>query len=551
MQPQDDLSVSRRSLDFDDYIDIVRRHKSWILGPAFLALVVAVVVAFLWPDTYVSTAVIRVVPPQVPQRLVPTNVNMELSQRVNSMAQTILSRANLSNIIQTYGLYPRQRQRVPLEDIIEEMRLKDIRLSPVVSMAAQNRGAVSAFQISFAYENRYLAQKVTQDLVARFINESITQSANVSVMTTEFLKDQLDAARAELDDYERKLTAFRMSNTGRLPEQFQANLQQLNAVTSRVGTINASISRINQEKLMIEAQLRVSREQLAALESSAQSPAAQAKTQELVQLEREIQRMETSISALRDRYKDTHPDVQRALDQLNAVKRSRDTIAEQEATERAAAVRASALSAAAAREIRDLQGVITRLETAIRAKDLELEEHNKELARAEKAIKSYELRIESSPIGEQQYAELVRDRNLARAKYEELKVKQSQSAIATDLENRKQGETLELLDPASIPQTPSEPKRWMIILMGLATGLLLGGVLVGMREMKDTSLKNLKDVRAYTNLMILGSVPLLENDLVVRRRRRLAWLSWSTAVMIGLAVMSGSVYYYYYYSKGV
>jgi hypothetical protein len=63
--------------------------------------------------------------------------------------------------------------------------------------------------------------------------------------------------------------------------------------------------------------------------------------------------------------------------------------------------------------------------------------------------------------------------------------------------------------------------------------------------MKDTSLKNLKDVRAYTQMSILGSVPLLENDFVVRRRRRLAWLGWTTACLGAAVVMSGSVVYYY------
>ena len=91
-------SVRRRTLDVEDYIDVIRRHKAWILGPAFGALVVSVVVAFLWPDTYVSSAVIRVVPPQVPETYVPTNVNVEMTQRINTMAQTILSRGNLTNI---------------------------------------------------------------------------------------------------------------------------------------------------------------------------------------------------------------------------------------------------------------------------------------------------------------------------------------------------------------------------------------------------------------------------------------------------------------------
>ena len=43
MTPQDLNSVSRRALDIEDFIDILRRHKAWIFGPTFAALVIAVV----------------------------------------------------------------------------------------------------------------------------------------------------------------------------------------------------------------------------------------------------------------------------------------------------------------------------------------------------------------------------------------------------------------------------------------------------------------------------------------------------------------------------
>src|ERR1017187_2297931 len=42
------VSVSRRPPDIEDYIDILRRYRSWIVGPTFAGLVIAVVVAFLW-----------------------------------------------------------------------------------------------------------------------------------------------------------------------------------------------------------------------------------------------------------------------------------------------------------------------------------------------------------------------------------------------------------------------------------------------------------------------------------------------------------------------
>src|SRR3954454_25383766 len=200
MQSMDNISgPPRRSLDVEDYFDIVRRHSAWIFGPAFAGLVIAVVVAFLWPDTYVSTATIRVVPPQVPQSLVPTNLNTAMSDRINAMYQQISSRSTLTNIVNVYNLYPRERQRKPIEDVVEEMR-RSIKLGTITPIgdSGSGRPQLAAFQISFSYENRLLAQKITAELVSRFMTENTRERTTQSVLTTQFLKDQFDQAKKEL-----------------------------------------------------------------------------------------------------------------------------------------------------------------------------------------------------------------------------------------------------------------------------------------------------------------------------------------------------------------
>jgi hypothetical protein len=103
-----------------------------------------------------------------------------------------------------------------------------------------------------------------------------------------------------------------------------------------------------------------------------------------------------------------------------------------------------------------------------------------------------------------------------------------------------------LLDSPTDPVAPTEPNRLQMAAMGSGIGLMIGIVLAGAKEMKNASLKNLKDVRAYTNLPVLSSIPLLENALLVRRKRRLQWLAWSSAIVIGAIAMSGSAYYYFY-----
>ena len=120
-----------------------------------------------------------------------------------------------------------------------------------------------------------------------------------------------------------------------------------------------------------------------------------------------------------------------------------------------------------------------------------------------------------------------------------------QSATQESLEERQAGEKLETLDMASLPETATEPKREIWAAAGALFGLIVGLVLAGAREMKNTSLKNLKDVRAYTNMPILTSIPLLENALLLRRKRRLFWLAWTSAFIVGLACISASMYYHF------
>jgi polysaccharide chain length determinant protein (PEP-CTERM system associated) len=556
MQPTESFNIPRRTLDVEDYIDILRRHKGWIFGPFLLTLVASVVGVYLWPDTYISQAVIKVTPQQVPQSMVPNAVNQLMTDRINSMEQTILSRTVLTTIINTFGLYQRERSRKPLEDVIDDMH-KTIQIMPVATVGGPGR-EVPAFVVQFSYENRYTAQRVTQDLVSRFIDQNQRDRGNTVFQTSQFLKDQVDQAKKELDDIESKLTAFRIENNGRLPDQVNSNMTQLQSLQMNITTLDNSISRAQETKMQLQTELRIAKDRLAALQkqpvdSAVTQQQQEQKSERLAEADHEIQTLETTLTTYRQHYTDKNPDVQTVLGRLAAARKRRDDIAKEEtatALDKAAANLKKdpvpvQMSPATQREMRDLENNIQRIQSSLEAKDLEIEGVNKDLKRTDEAVRTYQGRLESLPVGERQYGDLVRDREVAKDKYLGLQLNYSKALLAADMEGRKQGETLELLDPASLPQTQSEPKRPMVISIGAALGLLLGIVIAGAREIKDTSLKNLKDVRAYTQMAILGSVPLLENDFVVRRRKRMAWLGWTTSTLAAAVIMAGSVVYYY------
>src|ERR1700754_61476 len=96
---QNQVTTTRRPPDIEDYIDMVRRYRSWIIGPLYGGLVIATVIAFLWPDTYVSSATMRITPQQVPEKLVPALQHTAMSERLTQMQNEILSRQSLTEIV--------------------------------------------------------------------------------------------------------------------------------------------------------------------------------------------------------------------------------------------------------------------------------------------------------------------------------------------------------------------------------------------------------------------------------------------------------------------
>jgi uncharacterized protein involved in exopolysaccharide biosynthesis len=561
MQPQDSYSVSRRSLDVEDYIDILRRHKGWIFGPFLLCVVASVVGVFLYPDKYLSSATVKITPQQVPTSMVPSAINQEMWDRIESMKQGILSRATLTTIIQNKNLYPKERARGVMEDVVEEMS-RHIVVQPIGSAGSSH--LIPAFVIQFSYENKYLAQAVVADLMGKFIDENTRNSTNRTFESTQFFKDAADQAKKELDDAENKLTEFQVHNNGHLPDQAEANMRSMMALETQLTNLNGSASRANSEKLQLEATLRNAQEQYDAIQKQAsdvtvqQSVASVQRNEKLAEAEREVQRGEDNLRQILQRYNEGHPDVQTVRGQLAVLKQRRDELKKEDEAQKETAKKEEASrkdqkaepttlarsNPGAYRELLDRHARIQQLGTQIEAKDLEIQDINKEVKHINEGIRRYQSQLDGGFIGGKTYTDLLRDREMAKAKYLEADTKLSKAQQSQEMETRHQGERLEPLDTASLPTDPTEPKRAVVISIGAGIGLMLGVVIAGAREMKDTSLKNLKDVRAYTQMAVLGSIPLLENDFVVKRRRRLAWLGWTTACLVAVVVMVGAIVYY-------
>ena len=546
-------SASRRQPDVEDYIDMLRRYRSWIVGPMFAGLVVSVVVAFFWPDTYVSTAVMTITPQQVSQNLVHSDVTTQMATRLQEMETEILSRSSLSDLIVHLDLYKKERTQKPLEDIVQEMRNKAIRVQAYEPGTGGGENRVQAFAISFSYTDRYKAQQVVRELIGKFEEQNLVYMTKTASVTTEFLGDELKNSKQHLDDLDQKLTQFKVANQGRLPEQFQANVQAENAAEAEAGRMADALAQAQARKVMLEQSLQnLNADQnfyAAHGEDVVPAGPAAVKNQQLISLEASLTQQKSNLASMLKLYGDNYPEIT-SLKAAISVGEAQKAELEKQMEAQAAAnpergpVRVA--NPAVQARLEELKNTVNTVKTQIQTTQGDIDRIVRNQALLNQRIAAFQARIEQAPLNEQQYMQLNSDYQLAKKNYEDMVQKRDFSETAQNLEQHKGGENLELLDPASLPEQATEPNRPVWAAVGTALGLMIGIVLAGAKEMRDTSLKNLKDVRAYTNLPVLSSIPLLENALLVRRKRRLFWLAWSSSFIIGCLAMTISVYYHFF-----
>jgi uncharacterized protein involved in exopolysaccharide biosynthesis len=280
---------------------------------------------------------------------------------------------------------------------------------------------------------------------------------------------------------------------------------------------------------------------------------------EIARVDRETQSLERALERMLEQYKPTYPDVQRLQVRVQALKKEKDTLLNKKLAIRDDAKPAGAngstpapvrVNPARAREMAELEANITRLQGQIRAKEMESERYIQEIAEADRRSREVQTRIENSPLGAAQLQQIMREHELAQRRHDDAKIRYTQSLTASELEKRQQGESLEQLEAPSLPERPTDPQRPIIIGVGAFFGIVIGAALAAIRELKDTSLKSLKDIRAYTQFNVLGSVPLLENDFITKRRRRRAMVGWASAVLVSILVMGIAIYHYHYIANG-
>jgi uncharacterized protein involved in exopolysaccharide biosynthesis len=554
--------MEEQTKDLSDYLGAIKRRRRSVTVIASVIFLLGATIALLLPSTYRSAATILIEEQEIPPELVQSTVTSYASQRIQVISQRVMTRSNLMEIINKYGLYEDERKRRTTEEIIFQMR-EDIDLDMLNAEVVDPRtgrptAATIAFTVSFQGEQPHLVQKVASELTTLYLQENLKTRASKAQETYSFLKDESERLNNTIAQLESRLASFKEEHMYTLPELKDLNSKLLERTESEIEVAKGDIRTLQDRKIFLEGQLglldphgddiatspsarlKALRTQYVALlaKYSESHPDVLRLKREMDGLRREtgevdsadaildeIEALRVELAGARERYSDEHPDVARLKNTIAALEKDLE--------------QAQSATPTSPRSEPDSPAYV-QVRSQIQAADNEISGLRRKIGELEAKRSQYEQRLIETPQVEREYRQLARDLQTASTKYQEIKAKQMQAKVAQQLEAESKGERFTLIEPPAVPEEPVSPNRPAILFLSLV--LALGGGLgfAAVGESLDSSIRGMKGVTQTLQVAPLAVIPYLESDREISRRRRRGWSlvvgSLASVILVALLV---------------
>ncbi len=502
------MSAPVRQAKFESPFHMIWRRK-WLALFVAAAVLTAIV-------TYVSTLqnVYKAEATVLVERSQFNGVEGEARGRLAVLTQRILSYDRLAELIERFQLYPDLRGVVSLEDIVTRMR-GDINLRQQESTQRCGKRSVTAFSLSYQGKDPVKIAEVTNTLTDFYIEENVKEREKKADGRTQFLQAQLEKTLNKLEAQEQATSAFKEAHIGELPGQLGAILATLERLNDQMRLNSGKLAQANERSATLIQQMRDSSQ--ATPEAPVVLTSTQLRLQELYQ----------RLQALRIDYSEKYPDVIQVRAEIATLERQQKGL--------------PAEGGDGANPLPNPQPQVDSLKLQLSEVNASIKALTTEERDLQQSINHYQGRVAAVPQVERQLQRLQRNYDTTEERYLSLKQQYEDAVMVRTIEQHEQGERFEVLVPATPPKAPIAPKRRQFYMAGLAMSLALGAGLVFIRDKMDSSFHVVEDLRAFSPVPVLVSLPRIETRGDVWRKRGRFCVNMVAAVIF-LYVLSVSTY---------
>lgn len=447
----------------EDYLRAINNHKWLIIAPIVLCVSFAAALYQWLPKSYRSSTLLYFQEQKV-QHVQGVDAGESrgdsqrpdgvMAARIDAMKEVLYKRELLTQVAQEFHLYGYDKETATLaQDIGVASRLRNlVQIDPKDA---------PLLKVSFTDEEPEVARAVMARLADLFVQENTTTRNAITQSSTEFLQDELDILKVQLEAKERALVKFKQSHLGQLPEQMDSNVRAIDRLENEASAQQEVEKTLNLRLESVDKAIREYEDP-----TSDVSPKRAEKDPRLAK----IRELERALAGFRSMYKETYPDVAGVKNELRQLKSmtTEDYIAlyiESEPDEvEGGRIRKRKVVDPYKTELLKQRGDILGEMELVRLRQ----------ARIVSEIKKYESRIEGTSVHQQELMSIQRDYDNLEKSYQSFLAKKMTVGIAGDLDQKRQGTQMRIVEPASQPIWPEKPNIFLVMFGGLAVGSALG-----------------------------------------------------------------------------
>lgn len=451
-------------------------RRRWIgLGVAWTAAAVGAMVLYGIQDRYEAVARVYVDTQSVLKPLMQgLTVEPNIDQQVTMLSRTLISRPNVSRLVDMAGL---TSDRMSKEDYVDDL----IRRLQIVGSGRDNHE--NLYTLTFRDTDPTRAKKVIETLSQIFVASSRGQSRQESVEAKAFIEEQIKSYEKKLEEAENRLKNFRVRYVG-LPEVGRDLSASISDATNRLTEARLQLREAENARDSLKRQLTGE-------DAILSSPGSA-----VPEIDARIDAVKRNLDTLSQRFTEQHPDVvgaKRVLAQLEEQRRQ-----EMAARDRAPAQR-QITSENANPVYQELKVSFARAEANVatmQTRVAEFEARNRQLKDSARVM----------PEVQAEFARLNRDYEINKKNYESLVARRETAQISNEMGAADGVANFQLVEPPRVSGTPLAPSR-RLLLPGLLLASLGVGVLAsfGANRMSPVFFDR-SGLRQVTGLPVLGGV---------------------------------------------
>lgn len=482
-------------IDFQNYWLIAKRRWKPTAAIFTITLVGSSVSASLQKPSYVADGKLLLRANRLPSL---TGLGDESAGRISNLtvqsnpvrteAQMVLSRPIIQRTIDALKLTDASGKPLHPDSLARSVKVKDV-------------SGTDVLEITYEDQNPAKAAAVINQVMKEYLASNVQENRSEAIAAREFIVEQLPKTEETVRQAESALRRFKEdSGVADIKGEENRLTETVGEIEKQIAAANTDLAATNTQYETLSATLNMSPERAIDINALSQDPNVQ-------QLSKQLQETQTQLELERTRFTGNHPAIANLEQRVSTLQGLL-----QERTAQTANDSSVSEAELAPGDIR--QGLMKDFVNA----GVQRISLSSRLASLTNTRDIYRDRVRQVPRLEQSQRELLRRLEAAQSTYESL-LKKLQEVELTEKQNVG---TARIIEQAAVPDAPARSTANLIIMMGAVIATLISLAAITFLELRDKSIKTLKEARDLFGYTWLGTIPYFGKP-VPNRSNKLEW----------------------------